>query len=110
MLGARFVVATDTGEVVGYAMGGRNREGGVELLAHYVLPERQGARISRRFWPGVTDHCRGLGFTEPLVWAPAGDGPGRRFSERQGVWTVLEREVRVGEDPIPEVGDRAVIA
>lgn len=109
-LGAGFVVATDGGEVVGYAMGGRNREGRAELFAIYVLPERQGTGIGRRLWSGVAGHLHGLGFTELLVWALASNGPARRFYERQGGQPVAEREFPVGAGLVSEIGYRAPAA
>lgn len=106
-LGAGFLVATDGDEIVGYAMSGRNREGDGELFAIYVLRERQGAGIGRRLWMAAAGHLRGLGLATMEVWVLAGNGPARRFYERQGALSVGERDFPVGEGVVPEVGSRA---
>ncbi len=41
-LGSGLIVAIEDGEVIGYAMTGRNRDRVAELFAIYVLPEWQG--------------------------------------------------------------------
>lgn len=109
-LGPGFLVAADGDDVVGYAKSGRNREGGAELFAIYVLPERQGAGIGRRLWSAVVEHLRGLGFAGLAVWVLAGNGQARRFYERQGARRVAEREFPVGDGVVPEVGYRASLA
>lgn len=109
VLGRGFLVAVEGDEVVGYAMGGRNREGRGELFAIYVLPERQGAGIGRRLWRAAARHLGGLGLRELVVWVLASNGPARRFYERQGALPVAERVFRVGDGSVPEVGYRAPI-
>ena len=91
-------------------MSGRNREGGGELFAIYVLPERQATGIGRRLWQAAAEHLVGLGFEELAIWVLAGNGPARRFSERQGALPFGERDFPVGEGIVPEVGYRAPLS
>ena len=111
-LGAGYLVAVDaaTRGIVGYAFAGRNRDGGGELFALYVLPERQGAGIGHRLWQAAADHLRAVGLAEMLVWVLATNHPAQRFYERQGARPVAERDFPVGDGVIPEIGYRAPLA
>lgn len=106
-LGDGYLVATDPGGgLVGYAFGGRNRDGDGELFAIYVLPERQGLGIGRGLWDAVRDHLRRIGCPDMRVWVLATNHPARRFYERQGARPVAERDFPVGDGVVPEIGYR----
>jgi ribosomal protein S18 acetylase RimI-like enzyme len=108
-LGGGLIVAVEDGEVIGYAMAGRNRAGVAELFAIYVLPERQGCGVGWRLWRRALDRARDLGAEAVGLWVLEANVGARRFYERQGAEPTAERDFPVGAGAVREVGYRVPV-
>lgn len=101
-------VAEDGGRVVGFAMGGPERDGDPEypgeLYAIYVLPECQGRGAGRRLVAAVAASLAEAGHQALLVWVLEANASGRRFYEALGGRLVRRREIEIGGARLPEVG------
>ncbi|MBL8120436.1 MAG: GNAT family N-acetyltransferase [Anaerolineae bacterium] len=94
---AYFVAETETGEVVGFACGGPERDGHAvykgELYAIYLLQAYQGQGIGRRLVQTVAGWLEAGHYPNLLIWVLAGNESGIRFYEALG-------GVRVGRKPL----------
>ena len=83
-----FVAERETGEVFGFASGGREREGDAEfdgeLYAIYLLESFQRRRVGRRLMLAVVERLVASGYRAMLVWALEVNDTGRRFYEKFG--------------------------
>lgn len=102
-----FVVEQD-GLVVGFAMGGPERDGDPEypgeLYAIYVLPGHQGRGAGRRLVAAVAASLAEAGRHALLVWVLEANASGRRFYEALGGRPVRRREIEIGGAHLPELG------
>lgn len=100
------VVAEDEGEVIGFAVGGPEREGDAtysgELYAIYLLPERQGQGIGRALVIDVAQELSRRGLSSLLIWVLA-ENPARKFYEALGGQVVREKEIEIGGKGLIEV-------
>jgi GNAT superfamily N-acetyltransferase len=82
-----YVVESD-GEVVGFASGGREREGNPrysgELYAVYLLQEQQGKGLGRKLFEAVAGRLADTGHRAMLVWVLAANSAARGFYEHLG--------------------------
>lgn len=99
-------VAADLGRIVGFADGGREREGDPqytgELYAIYILPEYQRKGTGRGLLGQIAARLVEEGHEAALVWVLA-DNPYRRFYERMGAVPVRTKEITIGGTPLTEV-------
>jgi L-amino acid N-acyltransferase YncA len=89
--GFAFVAEDEDGEIVGFAVGGPQRsdvsgyEG--ELIAIYVLGNRQGKGAGRALARAVARELLARGMRSMVVWVLTDNHPARRFYESLGgVW------------------------
>ena len=103
-----FVAETD-GQVVGWAVGGPNREPGLdpdyagELLVIYLLPGYQRRGIGHKLTVATALWVLGEGLESMIVWVLCENHPARRFYEALGGQYVRERQVQIGGFWLPEV-------
>ena len=104
--GINYVAETGSGEVVGLASGGPERDGDPlyrgEVYALYLLEPHQGRGIGRELFRVLAEHLRQEGLTGVLVWALA-DNPFCAFYERLRGTRVREKNVTIGGRPLVEV-------
>ena len=106
---ANFVscVAEAEGEIVGWALGGPNRDAASglagELFTIYLLPERLRRGIGRRLIREVAESLIGLGFGSMIVWVLADNRPAMGFYEALGGRYVAEKEHPIGGVSLMEV-------
>ena len=101
------LVAELEGDIVGWALGGPNREPSLdfsgELLTLYLLPGHQRRGIGSRLFSAVAGSFVELGWNSMLLWVLAENQPARRFYEALGGEYVAERELSIGGTPLMEV-------
>jgi L-amino acid N-acyltransferase YncA len=101
-----YVAETEEGQVVGFASGGLNHDGGAyqgELYTIYILQEFQSKGIGRQLVGAVAENLRQKGISSMIVWA-AEDNPCKAFYERLGGKRCGEKAVPKGEEEIRIVG------
>ena len=85
---SNFVAETESGDVVGFADGGPEREGNQtyrgELYAVYVLERYQRRGVGHRLVSAVAQRLISDGMYSMLVWVLQGNGPACRFYESLG--------------------------
>ena len=95
-----FVAETDSGEVVGFARGGPEREGNRtypgELYTVYLLEAYQRRGIGRRLVSAVAQRLLANGLSSMLVWVLKRNRPGRRFYESLGAQPIGQTIVTIG--------------
>lgn len=100
------VVAEAEGEVIGFAVGGPEREGDpdyvAELYAIYLLAEHQGRGIGRALVKEIARELSRRGLNSLLVWVLA-ENPARKFYEALGGRYLREKEIEIGGQPLLEV-------
>ena len=81
-------VAEEEGEIVGWALGGPNRDTSLEfsseLFTIYLHPDYLRQGIGRKLIAAVAESLADLGFESMLVWVLAENWPARRFYEALG--------------------------
>lgn len=102
-------VAEEQGQIVGFASGGREREGDPrylgELYAIYLLQEAQGRGHGRALVRAVADMLVERGMTSMLIWVLRENTAARGFYEHLGGVYVRERQTDFGAGfTVPEVG------
>ncbi len=101
-----YVAQSQTGEVAGFASGGREREGKYgldgELYAIYVLPAYHRQGIGRRLIQTLAARLSAEAYGSMLVWVLA-DNPWRGFYEAMGGKFVAQKTIRVADDELLEV-------
>jgi ribosomal protein S18 acetylase RimI-like enzyme len=101
-----YVAESDSGEIIGFADGGKERTGDRtykgELYAIYVLEAYQRQGIGSNLTLSVTDKLSKLGFNSMLVWV-LGDNPACRFYETLGGQKVYEKQIERGRVMLKEI-------
>lgn len=104
--GVVLVAEDPSGQIVGFASGGPNREDNPqfagELYAIYLLTTAQGKGLGRRLTRATTAWLAEHGMHSMLVWVAAAN-PSRRFYESLGGQYVESRIAVVGGVEIEEV-------
>ena len=87
-------------EVIGWAVGGPNRDTDStyagELYAIYLRRDHQRRGIGRRLTMATAEDLLDSGIGSMLAWALADNRPARRFYEALGAEYVQERQIAVG--------------
>lgn len=95
-----------SGEIVGFAVGGPNREADPdfagELGAIYVLEAHQRMGVGRALFGGVAQHLFQIGMASMIVWVLEAN-PYRRFYEKLGGTAVRHRFAPHAGVSLPEV-------
>lgn len=102
-MGEGMLVAKSTGEVVGYVMITKDRDGTAQVWAIYVLPGWQRRGAGTLLWNAALARGRQLESDELVLWVLDGNEPAHRFYERQGAQSAEERDFPVGGGSIREV-------
>ncbi len=94
-------------EVIGWAVGGPNRDAGSayagELYAIYLLLDYQRRGIGRQLTMATAENLLGLGVGSMLVWVLAENWSARRFYEALGAEHVQERQIAIAGASLREV-------
>lgn len=94
-----YFVATDSGDVFGYASSGpSDAENCGELYSIYVHPDRWGDGVGARLLERATDHVVGLGFGRMRVAVLAENDVGNAFYRRCGFTLSEENEIELFTD------------
>lgn len=100
------VVAERESELVGFAVGGPNRETedeyAAELYAIYLLAGEQGQGTGRALFNAVVAELKRRGLASLLVWVLAAN-PARKFYEALGGQSVREKQIEIGDQSLTEV-------
>ncbi len=102
-----FVAETESGEVVGFASAGPEREGNsiyrAELYAIYILQQHQTIGLGRRLVSTVTQRLLEHGFSSMLLWVLEDNHPACRFYESLRGEPVGRKTVTFGDAHLQEV-------
>ena len=94
------VAEIEGGEVVGFARGGRERQGDRtypgEIYTVYLLQAYQRRGIGRRLVSAVAQRLLAVGLNPMLVWVLKRNHPGRRFYESLGAQRIGQMIVSIG--------------
>jgi GNAT superfamily N-acetyltransferase len=100
------VAEDDTGQVVGFASGGSEREGDPvytgELYAIYLLAESQGGGLGRALVQETAARLLAAGHRAMLLWVLA-DNPSRGFYQRLGGQPLRTKTITMGGITLDEV-------
>jgi len=100
-------VATDDGDVVGFASGGKERAGedgfAGELYAIYLLEAFKRRGHGRELVRATVAGLRGLGIDDMIIWALTDNQPARAFYERLGGVFVRAQPIVIGSATLEEV-------
>ena len=100
-------VAEIENEIVGWALGGPNRETSnefsCELYTIYLLPNYLQRGIGRKLMGAVAESLLGLGFESMFVGVLAENWPARKFYEAQGGIYLVEQAITIGGASLKEV-------
>ena len=102
-MGDGMLAALSAGEVIGYVMVTKDRDGMAQIWAIYVLPEWQRRGAGRLLWEAALERGRQLESHELVLWVLDSNEPARRFYERQGARAAEERDFPVGGGSVREV-------
>jgi ribosomal protein S18 acetylase RimI-like enzyme len=102
-----FVVEDDSGDVVGFASGGRDRAGEAsykgELYAIYLLEAAQRRGYGRELVRAIAGGLRGMGLDDMIVWVLRDNVTARDFYERLGGIYVRTQPITIGSVTLEEV-------
>ncbi len=102
-----FVAEGPSGELVGFAGGGRCRAPSLphdaEVYAIYVMRAAQQRGCGRRLMVALADALRASGFRSACLWVLRENANARGFYERLGGEVIGERTEMDGEDSVDEV-------
>ena len=102
-----FVAETESGDVVGFASAGPEREGNptyrAELYAIYLLQEHQNRGLGRRLVSTIARSLSANGFNSMLLWVLEDNHPACRFYESHGGKRIGKRTVTFGGAHLQEV-------
>ena len=102
-----FVVEDDSGDVVGFASGGRDRAGEAsykgELYAIYLLEVAQRRGYGRELVRAIAGGLRGMGLDDMIVWVLRDNVTARDFYERLGGIYVRTQPITIGSVTLEEV-------
>lgn len=100
-------VAEAHGEIVGWALGGPNRDDSLEyaseLFTIYLHPDYLRRGIGRRLMAAVAGSLLAAGSGSMLVWVLSENRPARRFYEALGGRYLTEKEISIGGASLMEV-------
>ncbi len=103
--GMLVLIAERAGEVLGFATGGKSRDGlagcDAELYAIYLLEEAQRARIGRDLLREVARLLNQDGFRSMGVWVLA-KNPAKGFYERMGAEYAGAKDIEIGGATLAE--------
>jgi ribosomal protein S18 acetylase RimI-like enzyme len=103
--GMLVLLAERAGVVIGFATGGKSRDGvancDAELYAIYLLEEAQRARIGRDLLHELARMLREQGFRSMEVWVLARN-PAKGFYERMGAEYAGSKEIDIGGSTLAE--------
>lgn len=108
-MGPGMLVAVNDGQVVGYVMITKDRDGFAQIWAIYVLPDWQRRGVGSILWQAALDRARQLESPELVLWVLAENDPARRFYESQGAHAAEERDFPVGGGSVGEVSYRIAL-
>jgi GNAT superfamily N-acetyltransferase len=101
-----FVAEDDDGRIVGFAIGGPNREEDTgfngELYAIYLLGEFQGRGIGKKLVESVADWLHRRKYSSMLVWVLE-KNPAKYFYEALGARPVGRKKIVIGDAPLDEL-------
>ena len=104
---SNFVAEAESGDVIGFADGGPEREGNQtyrgELYAVYVLERYQRRGVGHRLVSAVAQRLISDGMYSMLVWVLQGNRPACRFYESLGVQRVGRQTIAIGGADIVEL-------
>lgn len=100
-----YVAEDETGEVVGFVMGGPSRhdEQTGEVYTLYICPAHQRQGLGRRLVHAISTHVAQLGMTTLEIGCLAANTPARRFYEALGGRVIRERTFDEDGIPLPGV-------
>lgn len=105
--GTGLLVIGFEGEIVGYAMYGRNRVPSMpysgEILEIYLMPKYQGLGLGRRLFNAARRELAEHGYLSTIVWALAENEKALAFYRRMGGLPVRRAEERFGSDKLARV-------
>lgn len=100
-------VAEDTGELVGFASGGRERAGETgfagELYAIYLLETAQRRGYGRELVRAIVEGLRRMELNDMIIWVLRDNQPARLFYERLGGVYIRTQPITIGEATLEEV-------
>ncbi|MBD2449760.1 GNAT family N-acetyltransferase [Nostoc sp. FACHB-152] len=101
-----YIVENETGQIVGFASGGRERTGKYlncgELYAIYILQTYQRQGLGYRLMTQVATKLVKLGINSMLVWVLA-DNPACQFYQSLGGLQVDEKQQEFGKVGLVEI-------
>ncbi|MEO1210420.1 MAG: GNAT family N-acetyltransferase [Cyanobacteria bacterium J06638_20] len=101
-----YVVQDESGEIIGFANGGKERTGDPafrgELTGIYIRQAYQGQGLGRRLVQVVAERLSQLGLDSMLIWVLV-DNPACGFYAALGGQRVREQELQIGGKPLIEV-------
>ncbi|KAA2301941.1 GNAT family N-acetyltransferase, partial [Clostridioides difficile] len=101
------VAEQSDGNIVGFACGGKEREGKLpydgELYAIYLLKEVQQAGIGQQLARHVVHHLQTHNMKRLIIWALERNSA-CRFYEKMGGTPVQTQSIRIGGQDLIEVG------
>lgn len=104
------LVATDENQILGFASGLENRTKtelphcDAELWAIYVHPVHIGRGVGKALVDRFKGELRSTGKTRLCIWTLEANSLARRFYEKQGGILGGAKEVKIGDQLLPEVG------
>lgn len=102
-----FVAENETGQIIGFAIGGAERDGDpvyhAEIFAIYILPEYHRQGVGRRLVKCSVEALQQKGFSNLLIWALSAN-PNVKFYENLGGRPMRRKEQEIGGKVLPETG------
>ena len=102
-----FVAETDAHQVIGFLIGGRDRDADMlytaEIFAIYILPTYHHRGIGRQLCQAAVQALRQKGFNSLIIWALA-ENPYRHFYEKLGGTPVRQKQIEIGGKLLEETG------
>lgn len=103
---ALYVAEDESGSIVGFATGGKERTGNYdadgELYAIYLLQEVQGKGIGKKLTQLIAQNLKEQGFTSMLVWVLE-QNPAKKFYESLGGQPIDESMIEIGGEDFKEI-------
>ncbi|MFC5602287.1 GNAT family N-acetyltransferase [Sporosarcina koreensis] len=103
---ALYVAEDESGSIVGFATGGKERssnyEADGELYAIYLLQEVQGQGIGKKLTQLIAQNLKKQGFTSMLVWVLE-QNPSKKFYESLGGLPIDETMIDIGGEDFKEI-------
>ncbi|MCM3638115.1 GNAT family N-acetyltransferase [Sporosarcina luteola] len=101
-----YVAEVDSGEIVGFATGGKERTGNYdadgELYAIYLLNEMQGQGIGKKLMQTIAKNLKEQGFSSMLVWVLERN-PSKTFYESLGGKAIDKTMIDIGGEEYKEI-------